>query len=118
MKTTEADIEKYLFDRVRSIGGEAYKGNPFGQRGFMDRICMFKGGWVVFVETKRPGRRPRPNQRLMLKKFKRMGFTAVWLDTKAKVDKLIEWQIDYMRKHKVFAREQACRRQDCPLRRS
>ena len=118
MKTTEKDIESYLFSQVRNVGGEAYKGNPFGQRGFMDRICMFPKGWVIFVEAKRPGRRPRPNQRLMLKKFKNLGYQAVWLDTHAKIDKLIIWQRTYAHTHKVFHIDQACARQDCPLRRS
>lgn len=118
MKTTEADIESYLFNQVKKVGGQAYKGNPFGQRGFMDRICMFPGGWVIFCEVKRPGRRPRPNQRLMLRKFKMLGFQAVWLDTKAKVDRLISWQLKYQKTHKVFDVEQACSRRDCVMRRS
>lgn len=118
MKTTEADIETYLFNQVKRLGGSAYKGNPFGQRGFMDRICMFPGGWIIFVEVKRPGRRPRPNQRLMLRKFKALGFQAVWLDTRAKIDKLIQWQLEYQKNHKVFAVEQACGRRDCPMRRA
>jgi len=117
-RTTEADIEIYLVQQVAKIGGKAYKGNPAGQRGFVDRICMFPGGWVVFVEVKRPGRKPRPNQRLMITKFKRLGFQAVWLDTRAKIDRLIQWQLDYQRTHKVFDIEHACIRTDCIMRRT
>jgi len=110
MKIPESDIENYLVKKVRLAGGSAFKGNPFGQRGFMDRICMFNGGLVIFVEVKAPGRKPRPNQRLMIKKFKAMGFIAVWLDTFAKVDTLIDWAKDYQLTTK-------CIRADCPMRR-
>ena len=58
----EKDIEKYLRDRIREIGGKAYKFVSPGNNGVPDRLVCLPGGRVVFVELKAPGQGPRPVQ--------------------------------------------------------
>ena len=50
----ERKVEKRLVEEVKKIGGKSYKISSPGNAGFPDRMCVFPGGKVFFVETKRP----------------------------------------------------------------
>jgi len=50
-------IEKSVCDYTKKCGGKAYKFTCPGQTGAPDRICIFPGGIIIFVELKRPGRK-------------------------------------------------------------
>ena len=76
---TEDDVEGYLCKEIAKIGGKAWKGNPKGQRGFCDRVCVLNNGIVAFVELKRPGMRPRANQQRKLNWKTNRGHIAVWV---------------------------------------
>jgi hypothetical protein len=45
---------------------------------------------MAFVETKAPGRKPSINQMMMIKELRRLGFTAVWLDSRPRVDAFLK----------------------------
>ena len=112
-------IEKYLVLQVEKMGGWAIKFNPHNNRGLPDRICFFPSGFVLLVEVKRPGLRPRKNQERQLQTFRKLGFQATWADTKARVDQLIAWVKTYLKDHRQgFHVEHICYRQDCVLRRN
>lgn len=49
--------------------------------GLPDRLCLFPGGEVVFVELKAFGKKPRKIQVLMHQKLKAMGFRVEVIDT-------------------------------------
>ncbi len=51
----ESAFERYLVSKVRSVGGRAFKWVCPGMTGTPDRICIFPGGKIIFVELKRPG---------------------------------------------------------------
>ena len=88
IKATEKDIEGYFVRKVRQAGGRAYK---FGQNGLPDRICVFPGGLVYFVELKRPGERPRPLQYNRQKELTALGASVVpYIDTKTGVDTFVD----------------------------
>ena len=53
MRLKEKKIEERLISRVESYGGKCYKWIS-GETGVPDRIVIWKGGRVVFVETKKP----------------------------------------------------------------
>lgn len=112
-RVTEADVESYLVDKIRSIGGMCIKGNPHNQRGMPDRICILPKGLIVFVELKRPGRKPRPNQRLLINRFRKLGQHAVWANSFGMVDKLINWCKRTMETTKVVGTEHVCTRPEC-----
>ena len=54
MNELEKDIEARLRTRVEALGGRCLKWTCPGWRGVPDRIVLFPGGRVYFVETKRP----------------------------------------------------------------
>lgn len=51
----ERTVEKAVCSYVKKCGGKAYKWVSPGETGVPDRLCIFPGGVVVFVELKRPG---------------------------------------------------------------
>ena len=52
----ERDVERYLRERVKQLGGRAYKFVSPGNNGVPDRIVMLPGGKLFFVELKAPGK--------------------------------------------------------------
>ena len=113
---SETPIEEYLKKKVESIGGICIKGNAHNQRGMPDRVCILPKGVIVFVEVKRPGLKPRLNQRLMIKRFNRLGHTAVYVNTFKMIDALVLWMQRGMNTNQVVRTEQVCNRMDCNTR--
>lgn len=114
----EEVIEDYLVKEVDKIRGRAIKGNPRNQRGEADRFCFIPPGLIVVVETKRPGETPRRNQGRKLEWFRKNGFQATYLDTKAKVDAFITWVKRYRKLYRITHQDRRCLRVECPLRRN
>ncbi len=88
--TMEKDIEKHLRDKVKRLGGIAYKFVSPGNAGVPDRLVLMPGGRIVFVELKAPGKKSTPLQRLQQKRIDNLGFNVLVLDDKAKVDAFIK----------------------------
>jgi len=112
-KVPESKIETYLVKAVKDIGGECIKGNAHNSRGMPDRIAILPKGLVVFIEVKRPGLKPRPNQRVRIKRFRKMGHTAVYVNTYGMIDALIRWMQRQMADRRVVGTEQVCNRMTC-----
>ena len=85
----EAVIEAYLRDRVKELGGKAYKFVSPGNTGVPDRLVCLPGGRVVFVELKAPGKKPTALQRSQHKKLESLGFEVQVIDQKERVDQFI-----------------------------
>ena len=68
-KEREAVAEKLLRLRVAKAGGLCLK---YGTNGMPDRIVIL-GGAVSFIELKRPGGKPRPDQLHCIEKLQRAG---------------------------------------------
>jgi|WetSurMetagenome_2_1015567.scaffolds.fasta_scaffold04723_4 hypothetical protein len=85
----EKTIEQYLYAKICVIGGLCIKLLPDYMTGIPDRLCLFPGGKMVFVETKAPGKKPRPIQKVMHKKLRDLGFTVIVIDGIQEVDNLI-----------------------------
>lgn len=58
----EKDIERKLIKEVKKAGGICPKWVSPGFDGIPDRIVLFPGGKVGFVEVKALGKKPRPLQ--------------------------------------------------------
>lgn len=86
----EKHIEKYLRDQVKASGGIAYKFTSPSRRSVPDRLCLFPGGRVVFVECKAPGKQPTAGQTREMTRLSSLGFDVQVIDSKEKVDKLVE----------------------------
>jgi len=85
----EKDIESYLRDEVKTLGGKAYKFVSPGNAGVPDRVVCLPGGQVLFVELKAPGKKPTPLQNAEQSKLKKLGCQVYTLDCKDEVNAFI-----------------------------
>lgn len=88
--TLEKEIEAYLTSRVKTCGGLALKWVCPSWAGVPDRIVLFPGGQIAFVETKAPGKHLRPQQARWQERLQKLGFKALTADSKSEVDKIIQ----------------------------
>ena len=77
----EKSTVKRLGTEVERVGGWCVNLPAFHNAGLPDRLCLFPGGEVVFVELKAFGKKPRKIQPLMHQKLKAMGFRVEVIDT-------------------------------------
>jgi len=93
----ERDIEDYLANRVRGMGGEIRKVQWIGRRGAPDRLVMLPEKNLglahatnsVWVELKAPGKKPRINQLREHERMRAMGQHVVVIDSLEGVDALL-----------------------------
>lgn len=86
----EKDIERKLREEVTKSGGLCLKFTPASWSGAPDRLVLFPGGKIAFVELKRPGEEPRPLQKIRIRKLREMGFHAEVLDNPNRIPGLID----------------------------
>lgn len=86
----EKQVEAYLREQVRKIGGKAYKFVSPGNTGVPDRLVCLPGGRAVFVELKAPGKAPRPLQIHQIGLLRQMGFRVEVMDSIAQVDTFVK----------------------------
>ncbi|MNJ50659.1 VRR-NUC domain protein [compost metagenome] len=86
----EKNIESHLRDRVKELGGIAYKWVSPGNSGVPDRIVVLPGNKVVFVELKAPGKKPTALQVNQHKKLSQRGCDVRVIDSKEQVDLLLQ----------------------------
>lgn len=94
----EKDIESYLRDKVKELGGKAYKWVSPGNAGVPDRLVFLPNGRIILVELKAPGRKPTQLQLKRHAELKSLGVEVYVIDTKEKVDDFIECCKESMRK--------------------
>lgn len=85
----EKDIEAYLRNQVKKIGGIAYKWISPGNNGVPDRIVLLPGGKSYFVELKAPGKKPTALQEGQQGRIRALGFPVFVIDSKEQVDTLL-----------------------------
>jgi len=85
----ERVVEKYLVEKVKKPGGLAYKWVSPGADGVPDRIVIWPGGVVHFIEVKEHTH-VRAIQRFRMNELKRKGCTVLVLKGKEEVDGYIE----------------------------
>ncbi len=76
----EKAIEQKLVRMVIHRGGICPKFVSPGYDGMPDRIVLFPGGRIAFVEVKAPGEKPRPLQLSRHRLLRRLGFRVYVLD--------------------------------------
>lgn len=79
-KLPEKKIEHKVNKWVESKGGLPIKLDGKNKRGAPDRLYLFPGKVIVFLELKAKGKRPPKLQLWWIKKIKALGFPAGWAD--------------------------------------
>lgn len=82
----EREIEKYLVDRVKGMGGMALKFVSPGCTGVPDRLVILPGGKIGFLELKAPGEVPRKEQSHRIRQLRGLGCKAGFADSRQDVD--------------------------------
>lgn len=87
----EKEIESKLIKPVKSMGGLCLKFVTPGFTGVPDRIILLPGAHILFVETKKPGKKERPRQKFVQGILRQLGFTVYsTVDSAAKVAAIID----------------------------
>ena len=76
----EKEIERKLVNAVRNAGGMCPKYVSPGMDGMPDRLVLMPGGRLAFVETKAPGKKPRPLQLHRHAQLRALGFDVFVVD--------------------------------------
>ena len=86
----EKFVESKFFNAVKAKGGLAVKFISPGYNGMPDRLVMFPGGRIAFVEVKAPGEVPRPLQKSRHRMLRRLGFRVYVLDSPDQIGGIID----------------------------
>jgi hypothetical protein len=86
MLSYEKTLEKYLCQKVKSLGGMCIK--LTGEVGIPDRLVI-PGGKCIFVELKREGEKPRPIQDYRLQQLIFLGCNVLVIDSKEDIRDLL-----------------------------
>lgn len=87
---SEKDIEHYLCVRMSALGGLCIKLLCSQFIGLPDRMCIFPGGKIIFVELKSTGQKPRRIQEIVHDKLRKVGANVQVIDTLEGVNKFIK----------------------------
>ena len=86
----EKIIERKLVKKAKNMGGLALKFISPGYDGVPDRIVLFPGGRIAFVEVKAPGKTLRPLQVRRKRQLELLGFKVYVLDAAEQIDEILK----------------------------
>ena len=86
----EQRIEHQLVRQVSKLGGLALKFVSPGMAGVPDRLLLLPGGKAVFVETKAPGKKPRPLQLHRHEQLRSLGFRVFVIDEMKQIREVLD----------------------------
>ncbi|MEM5767794.1 MAG: VRR-NUC domain-containing protein [Bacillota bacterium] len=86
----ESTIERNLVTEVKKRGGLAVKFVSPGFDGVPDRLVLFPGGVLAFVELKAPGKSLQPLQELRARQLTALGFRAYCIDSKEMIGGVLD----------------------------
>lgn len=84
----ETSVEKKLKKKVESFGGMCLKWVSPGWNGAPDRICLFPGERLLFVETKATGEKARVLQEKRHKQLRALGFKVLVIDSEDQINEI------------------------------
>lgn len=86
----EKTIERKLVNMARKTGGLALKFVSPGFDGVPDRIVLYPGGRVGFVELKSPGKIMRPLQVRRKRQLESFGFKVFCVDGTEQIEEALD----------------------------
>ena len=87
---SEKVVERKLVELVKMNGGMCIKLLCDQLIGLPDRMCLFPGHKIVFVELKTTGRKPKRIQMYMHNNLRALGFRVEVIDTVESVINFVE----------------------------
>lgn len=87
---SEKVVERKLVELVKINGGMCIKLLCDQLIGLPDRMCLFPGHKIVFVELKTTGQKPKRTQTYMHNKLRTLGFRVEVIDTVESVVNFID----------------------------
>lgn len=82
---SEKQVEKYLRERIKALGGRAYKWVSPGNTGVPDRIVIIRGK-VLFLELKGEKGTLTTNQKVQLRRLRQLSVQIGVIGSKHDVD--------------------------------
>lgn len=89
----ESRVENKLKDSVKAKGGKCLKFVSPGMRGVPDRICLYPGGKIIFVETKAPDGKPEPLQLKRHEELRALGFDVRVVNTLEDAKEVVPYEV-------------------------
>lgn len=86
----EKYVEQALVKAVKSRGGICPKFTSPGMDGMPDRLVLFPGGRLGFVEVKALGKEPRPLQLHRHEQLRALGFRVYVLDQSGQIGGILD----------------------------
>lgn len=86
----EKSVERKLVELTKLSGGLCIKLLTYQFTGLPDRMCLFPGGVIIFVELKTTGEKPRKIQLTVHRMLRNLGFRVEVIDTIKGVEDLIK----------------------------
>ena len=77
----EKSVERKLVELTKLSGGLCIKLLTYQFTGLPDRMCLFPGGIIIFVELKTTGEKPRKIQLAVHRMLRNLGFRVEVIDT-------------------------------------
>lgn len=76
---SEKAIAKRIQKKLKELNWWVTKlhGGPYQRAGLPDLLCVSGDGRVMFIEVKRPGKRPTPRQAQTMHELKLRGVTVI-----------------------------------------
>lgn len=86
---SEKLVERKLVQQVKENGGMCIKLLCNHILGLPDRMCLFPGGKIAFIELKTTSEKPKRIQAFMHDKIRKLGFQVLVIDSTKKVSEFI-----------------------------
>lgn len=86
----ESVVERKFTTEVKKRGGLAVKFVSPGFDGVPDRLVLFPGGKVAFVELKAPGKTMRPLQKKRARQLIALGFSVYCVDNTEEIGGVLD----------------------------
>lgn len=86
----ESSVEKHLVEYAKQLGGQVRKVTFPGHSGAPDRLILFPGGVVAWVELKSTTGKTKPWQDREHQRFRAMGQRVDVIRTEHEADRLID----------------------------
>jgi hypothetical protein len=94
MIESEKVLEAKLRNLIKKNGGWCIKLPAVHVSGLPDRMCLLPTGRIFFAEIKTTYERPSAVQRIVHKRFAKLGFPVAILDTTEKIKQTIERYVE------------------------